>query len=291
MTATHTHTHHQTPDDLVREHLPLVSHLVNRMAMSFPRHVDRAELWNAGAYGLVEASRRYDPTTGTPFRHFATRRIQGAILDSTRSRDWVSRGARRRMRELRDGRERFVTRHGREPEATELADLLGVSVRHVQETQAETTQATLLHLDQHVGSADGEDLTLGDLLQEDDLAVLPEQDVERRELIGAVRLAIRHLPDIQREVVERSYFEGEQLREIAVSFDVTDARISQIRTEAMLAVRAYLAARFDEVTPIDRNAAGRRRRTAYLRSLEDVASRDFLAAAEDHHARAVLAAA
>lgn len=278
-------------DQLVREHLHLVSQVVNQMAMRYPRHVDRGELWNAGAFGLVDASRRYDPGTGTPFSHYAASRIRGAIIDSTRSRDWVSRGARRRMRELREGREEFVARHGREPEPTELAELLGISTRELEATQAATTQSTVLQLDQRVGAPDGEDLTLGDLVEERDRTTLPEQQFERREMVGAVRVAISKLPDIQREVVERYYFEGEQLRDIAETFELTDARISQLRNEAMVSVRAYLAGQFDEVEPVDERTPGSRRRTAYLRSMQDVSWRDHLDASDLPEVGAVLAAA
>lgn len=282
--------HAAHPDELVHGHLHLVTHIVNQVALRFPRHVDRAELWNAGAFGLVEASRRYDPETGTPFASFARRRIRGAVLDSTRSRDWVSRGARRRMREAKDGRDAFVARHSREPETTELADLLGVSTRHLEETQAATTQSTLLHLDQRVGAVE-DDLTLGDTLAEQDVATLPEEEVERRELVGAVRAAIANLPEVHRAIVERYYLGGEQLQDIAASFDVTDARISQLRNEAMTAVRAYLSNSFDGIDAVDPRAPGARRRTAYLDSMRQVSWRDYLDAADTPDASALLAAA
>jgi RNA polymerase sigma factor for flagellar operon FliA len=76
---------------LVREHLGLVHEVVNRVAAGFPRHVERDELIDAGRLGLVEAARRYDPSTGVPFERYAAIRIRGAVLDSTRTRDWVSR--------------------------------------------------------------------------------------------------------------------------------------------------------------------------------------------------------
>ena len=82
-------------NDLVLENLELVSQLVQQMAARYPRHVDRGELWSAGVLGLVEASRRFDPAMGIPFPRYAAIRIRGAIIDSTRSRDWASRSAAR----------------------------------------------------------------------------------------------------------------------------------------------------------------------------------------------------
>ena len=78
-------------DQLVVDHLGLVQHIVSSLSSRYPRHVDRNDLWNAGALGLVEASKRYDETVGIPFARYAAIRVRGAIIDSTRSRDWATR--------------------------------------------------------------------------------------------------------------------------------------------------------------------------------------------------------
>ncbi len=100
MPASHASTVDSTANALVEEHLYLVQHIVNQLAVRYPRHVDRQELWAAGAAGLVDASRRYDPGAEVPFARYASIRIRGAIIDSTRSRDWATRSLRRRAREM-----------------------------------------------------------------------------------------------------------------------------------------------------------------------------------------------
>ena len=254
-------------DALITEHLPLVQHVVNSVAMRYPRHVDRDELWNAGAYGLVDAARRYDPATGIPFGRYATIRIRGAIIDSTRTRDWASRGMRRDMRALRRAEETFQQANGRAPSTGELADALDCSVEQVERTRAAATATSLLHLDQRVGAPGGEEQTLADLLEESTVEHRPEQHLEEQELSGTLHYAVTHLPDTQREVVERYYFAGEYLRDIAETLGVTEARVSQIRSEAVNAIRAYLGTAFDGVPPVEETAPGRRRREDYVSTM------------------------
>lgn len=251
-------------EELVLAHLDLIQHVVNQVASRYPRHVDRDELWNAGALGLVDASRRFDPDAGIPFERYASIRVRGAIIDSTRSRDWAPRTVRRRARSANEAAERFAAEHGRQPEPAELAELLGVPVERLERTRRNAHAASLLHLDRRVSAEDGEEATLGDLVPEPSADVLPEARLEQRELIGTVRSAITCLPEVQRIVIERYFFGGEFLRDIADDLGVTEARVSQIRSEALNAIRAYFQGGFDGVEPVEESAPGRRARAAFV---------------------------
>ncbi len=254
---------------LVEDHLHLVQHVVNQVAMRYPRHVDRQELWNAGAYGLVDASRRYDPTVGIPFARYSMIRIRGAIIDSTRSRDWATRAVRRGMREVRSATEAFEQQHGREPNTVELATALGIDEEQLESYRRAAVTTSLLHLDQRVGGGEADDATLGELIEEQDTELLPQDELERRELTGTLRSAVTHLPEVQQDVVRRYYFEGEFLRDIADSLGVTEARVSQIRSEALNAIRAYFSTAFDGVPEVEAKAPGRRARTAFVQEFAD----------------------
>ena len=254
-------------DDLALEHLYLVRHVVNSLASRYPRHVDRGELWSAGAYGLVDAAQRYDASTGLPFARFATLRIRGAIIDSTRSRDWATRSLRRRMREIGSASEAFEQAHGRSATEAELAERLGVTAHELAAHRSAAATATLLHLDQSFGDGDGADGDLAARVEERRTEQLPEELLEQRELVGTIRTAVQYLPEVQRDVIQRYYFEGELLRDIAASHGVTEARASQIRSEALCAMRAYFGTAFDGVPAIDADAPGVRRRAAYVSEL------------------------
>lgn len=253
-----------TPNALVEQHLYLVQHVLNQLASRYPRHVDRSELWSAGAAGLVNASRRYDPASGVPFARFASIRIRGAMIDSTRTRDWATRGVRRGVREVNDASRQFEERNGRTPAAAELAAMLGITEAELADRHAAAATATLLHLDQPVGDTDSGEATLSEYIADTSDEHLPEAALERLEMSGTIRAGISYLPQVQREVVVRTFFGGERLRDVAASMGVTEARVSQIRAEALHALRAYFASVFDSVPAVPAGAPGSRQRAAYV---------------------------
>jgi RNA polymerase sigma factor FliA len=254
------------PDILVTEHLHLVQHVLNQVASRFPRHVDRTELWSAGAYGLVDASRRYDPTSGVPFARYASIRIRGSIIDSTRSRDFATRRLRRDLRSMGDATERFEVAHGRTPTDLELAGLLGMAAEDVTARRLAASTTTVLQLDMPFPGGESTD-TLADRLPETSTFRLPEASLEETELLGTAREAVAALQGVHREVVQRHFFGGELLRDIADSLGCTEARVSQLRTEALHAMRAFFGEVYDGVPEVPERAPGRRRRAAYVATL------------------------
>lgn len=246
---------------LVTETMDLVGHIVAELSARYPRHVDRGELWNAGALGLVEASRRYDPASGVPFARYAAIRIRGAIIDSTRSRDWASRSVRRSLREIAQATAGLEEQHGRTPSPEEVARFLGIDPDELSRRRARAVGATLLHLDQEV---EGEDSTLGERVEEASTDLLPDHALEDREMRGTLAEAVRNLPQVQAEVVTRYYIEGHLLQDIADDLELTEARVSQIRSEGLVALRAYFSTQYDGVEAGDDAAPGKRARAAYL---------------------------
>lgn len=270
-------------EQLVSDHLYLVQHIVHELAARYPRHVDRQELWSAGALGLVEAARRYDPVNGVAFRHFARRRIRGAVIDSTRSRDWVSRSVRRDQRELETTSTSFEQQHHRMPTDAELADELCIDETEVAGRRAAVDRGTLLHLDAGNGAIDdGEALTLADVVPNRDVHGSPEEQLAQRDLVGSLRVAMVRLPEPQRTVVDRYYLRNHLLRDIASDMGVTEARISQVRAEAVHAIQSFLGSVDFEVPTVPLSAPGRRHRAAYVASaMENSTWRERLDAAED----------
>lgn len=250
-------------NQLVVENLELVGQLVNQAASRYPRHVDRSELWSAGVLGLVEASRRFDPSMGIPFARYASIRVKGAIVDSTRNRDWASRRVRRQIREMEDAAASLRT-EGDSPDDEELAALVGCSVERIHELRGKAETATVLSLD-WAPDEDGEALT--ERVVETDSKLIPDEELETREMMGTLRTAVEHLPEIQREVVERFYIGEEMLADIAADLGVTVARTSQIRAEAIDAIRAYMGRLYHGVPEVEPDAPGSQMRARYLADL------------------------
>ncbi len=258
------HFTHEDRNALAERNLHLVDHVVHQLAAGFPRHVDRDELRGAGAAGLVDAAHRFDPDTGVPFARYASIRIRGAVLDATRTRDWATRRLRRDLRAIEHATSDLEDRLRRTPDDAEVAAELGVEAATVRERRAAALTSTLLTLDRPVGEQHGDTDSLGDRIVEEDQTWLPEANFEHQELVGTLRTAIAHLPELPRRVLVEHHFEGRLLRDIADDLSVTEARASQLRHEALHALQAYFGTAFDGVPEVPSSAPGKRRRTAYV---------------------------
>ncbi len=247
-------------DALVTENIDLVGHIVRSVAARYPRHVDRNDLWNAGALGLVEAANRFDSASEIPFQRYAAIRIRGAIIDSTRTRDWATRAVRRELREVRMTEEELERRSGQIPTDDQVADAVGITKDELNRRRYNESAATLLHLDQQ----NGEDATLGDMLEDEDLVTRPDTRLEQQEMLGTLREAVKGLQGRQAEIIRRYYLEGDLMRDIADDLGITEARVSQIRSEALAAMRTYFSTLYEEITPAPETLPGKRARSAYV---------------------------
>ena len=256
-TATPTLTTRQL-DDLVRTHLPLVGHLVRELLGRVPAHVSRDDLVSAGMAALATAAKGYDPARGTSFGGFASVRIRGALLDELRGLDWASRSVRARARRIDTAEQDLTTALGRTPTRTELAEVLGVAVDELNAADDDVHRAMVLSLE---GFSAG---TAEDLVPERTPG--PEDLILHRERIGYLHHAIDALPQRLRHVVTSSFFDERPMAEIAAELGVTESRVSQLRTEALVLLRDGLNSQLDPelVTAAARpDGCVARRRAAY----------------------------
>ena len=220
-----------------------MKHVVFQVAVQFPRHVDRDELARAGAPGLVEAARRYDAARGVPFERFAAQRIRGAILDAVRAADWAPRSLRTLARQLEQAEQQLAAELGRMPDRNEVAAALDMRRDELDQLQHRRFRSVVLNLE-HATPHEGEkDLTLVDLLADED-SIEPSAELELRELHSYLRDAIRLLPDRHRLVVVGSFLEGRTSQELADFLGVTVSRISQLRSEALLMLQEGIDAQY-----------------------------------------------
>lgn len=271
-------------DALIRRHVDLIGRVVGRVTSMYPRHVDRQELWNAGALGLVEAARRFDPDAGIPFERYASIRIRGAIIDSTRTRDWASRSVRRKYRELSQAEDQFTEGAGRAPSREELADLLHVSIDELEQIRARSEASMLLSLD-HESPHEGP--TLRESVVDTDIDANPEMALEQRELLGTLREAVAALPGVHGEVVRRYYFQGHLLQDIATELGVTQARVSQIRGEALNSVRAWFGSLYEGVPAVSDQSPGTRTRAAFISQMASQSTWRTRVDQDEQHSTAV----
>ncbi|MDA8063784.1 MAG: sigma-70 family RNA polymerase sigma factor [Actinomycetota bacterium] len=243
-------------DELVRENLPLVNYAVAEVVSRVPRHVSRDDLVSAGMSGLAQAARSYDPSRAASFPRFATTRIRGAILDELRSRDWATRSVRARAREVAAASERLTARLGRTPSTAELADHLGMERSDLESLDCDLARSVVLNLEDLAPSGSADDSVVTAELGPD--AQLIER--ERRAYLVA---AVANLPERLRRVVMGYFFEELPMHVLAVELGVTDSRISQMRSEALVLLKQGMDAQLEPAqvpaSGADAEAAGIRR--------------------------------
>ena len=225
-------------DRLVLHYAPLVKYVAGRVGTGLPTHVDISDLVQSGIFGLVDAIEKFDPERGLRFETYAMQRIRGAILDDLRSQDWVPRAVRSRAREVERALERLGGRLHRTPTDEELAVELEISLRDLRELYGKLRLTSVVALEDLV-AATKESGSLVDVLPDDGAAdpanVLVDED-NRRQLADAVA----HLSERDRVIVSLYYFESLTLAEIGKVLGVTESRVSQLHTRAVLRLRAKL---------------------------------------------------
>ena len=225
-------------DRLVLHYAPLVKYVAGRVGTGLPTHVDVGDLIQSGIFGLVDAIEKFDTERGLRFETYAMQRIRGAILDDLRSQDWVPRVIRSRARQAERALERLGARLRRTPTDAELAQELEITVDELRELYGQLQLTSIVALEDLVGVGRGQG-SLVDTLPDDDavdpVAALVDQD-NRRQLAEA----IAQLAERDRIVVSLYYFENLTLAEIGKVLGVTESRVSQLHTRAVMRLRAKL---------------------------------------------------
>jgi len=236
-----------TGDEGVRERLilhysPLVKYVAGRVGVGLPPNVDVGDCVSYGVFGLMDAIEKFEPERGIRFEPYAMRRIRGAILDELRALDWIPRSVRAKARAVERAYTALEIRLGRTPTEAEIADEMAVTLADLHQIFSQLSLVNVLALDELLGAtADGPGaVSLGDTL-EDAAADDPVAVFESREMRSRLGRAVTTLPDREQTVITLYYFEGLTLAEIGRVLGVSESRISQIHTKAMLALRAKLS--------------------------------------------------
>src|ERR1700704_205502 len=227
-------------DELVVRYAPLVKYVIGRMAISLPASMDSDDVLSSGTIGLLHAIDRFDPEQGVRFETYALQRIRGAIIDTIRSLSPLSRGAGRRARLLDENTAALAQKLGRAPTQEELAQELGVDQAELGRMLLESAHV-IVSLD-GAGSGsedDGEVQSLRDLVHDPNQAGTDEV-VEENELVERLSAAIDLLPQRHRLVLNLYYHEELTLKEISRVIEVSESRVSQIHTAAVMKLRGLL---------------------------------------------------
>jgi RNA polymerase sigma factor for flagellar operon FliA len=220
-------------------YLPLVRRIAGRIYIPSPEVIDREDLVAHGVIGLLEALEKFDATRETSFASYAYRRIRGAMLDSIRSLSFSPRIVNERISQYREAEEQLLIA-GEDATPERMAAELGLSVAQIHELTAHMALRAVVSLDRVLFSADGEELQVAHVVGSAD-SPDPERVVLESELKQALATALVQMPARDRELLSLYYVEELTLKEIASVFGVTEGRVSQLHSRAILALRRNLS--------------------------------------------------
>jgi RNA polymerase sigma factor FliA len=233
-------------DDGARERLvvaysPMVKFVAGRLGAGLPSHVEDADLISYGLVGLIGAIERFEPERGIKFETFAMTRIRGAIIDELRSLDWVPRSVRSRAREIEGAQAKLEHELQRAPTEAELASKLHLTEEELQSALLEIANSSVYALDElwTVSDSSGDQVSLLDTIA-DDGAADPQEALASNEVKDRLTEAIGGLPEREQLVVALYYYENLTLREIGEVLGVTESRVSQLHTKAVMRLKSHL---------------------------------------------------
>jgi RNA polymerase sigma factor for flagellar operon FliA len=227
-------------EGLIKEFAHVVRVMAHRLAFRLPAYLDAEDLISVGTIGLMDAMDKYDPSREAKFKTYAEFRIRGAMLDEIRSMDWVPRSVHERIGLLQRTQAQLMNRLGRLPQDEEIAAELKMSPDELDDFTLRARGAVVVSLDDlNLSDVDGPKVVtmLADTHNPDPLSMLVNE--RERESVGG---AIQDLPEKERLVLTLYYFEELTMKEIGEMLKVTESRVCQIHTKAILRLKTQLQA-------------------------------------------------
>ncbi|MDR0517079.1 MAG: FliA/WhiG family RNA polymerase sigma factor [Fibromonadaceae bacterium] len=228
-------------DKLLAEYTPFVRYIAQRLAVNLPPNVQIGDLIGAGVMGLIKAVESFELCRNVKFETYATHKIRGAILDDLREQDWIPRSIRQKSRTIRNAYVELEKEFGRVPYDNEVAEHLNLDLLEFEELLSEVAPVTMVSLNETISDADGDSrgLSLIDTLEDPN----SENPLDRLGLEDSKKIlaeALLALPENERQVVALYNYEEMTLKEIGVAMNLTEGRVSQIHSKAMLKLKAKL---------------------------------------------------
>ena len=228
-------------EHLILEHLPQVRLIARRIRERLPDSVSLEDLVSTGTVGLIAAIDRFDEAHNVKLKTYAEYKIRGAILDSLRGLDWAPRQQRKRAKQIEAAIAAAEQKLHRTPSEDEIARELGVPVEEYHGWLVEVRGLNLGSLEGASPDEDGRDLLK---FISDDSEAWPSKVVERQELQRLLAEAITKMPEVEQTVVSLYYYDELTLREISKIVRLHESRISQLKSQAILRLRAYMEKRW-----------------------------------------------
>ena len=224
----------------IKQYAPLVKYVAGKVAMGMPHNVEFDDLVGFGVFGLIDAIDKYDPEKNVKFKTYAVTRIRGAIFDELRQIDWVPRSVRQKTREIETAISSLEAQLGRTASDQEIAGALGMNEDEYLKTIQKISGTSILSLDDVWFSSDEKDrVSIVDSIEAPS-SLNPDVMVEKEVIRQVIITAINELPDKEKKILILYYYEDLTLKDIGRVLEVTESRVSQLHTKAILRLRSKL---------------------------------------------------
>ena len=230
-------------DHLVEQYAPLVKYVAGKVAANLPSSVEYDDLVGYGVFGLFDAIDKFDPRKHVKFKTYAVTRIRGAMYDHLREMDWVPRSVRQKAKEIEQAVMILEAKLGRPASDSEIAASMNLREEEFSHLMSKISSTAILSLNDIWNSgSDSDSMCIGESIESPHV-LNPDSSVEKEEIRRVIKQAITELPEKEKKVLVLYYYEDLTLREIGQILDVTESRISQLHTKAIIRLRAKLTSR------------------------------------------------
>lgn len=226
-------------EELILKYADVVKCIAGRIAINTPPQVEFEDLVSYGILGLIDAIEKYDNTQGIGFKTYASSRIKGAIIDEIRNLDWIPRSLRDKAKELEKVYAELEYKYGRSATDKEVAERLGITEEELTKLILNISGASLISLENVWCLSDEEEVEISDAIKSPPERQ-PDVTLEEKELKQSLINAINRLPEREKEIIILYYYDGLTLKEIGSVIGLTESRICQLHTQAILRLKGYL---------------------------------------------------
>jgi RNA polymerase sigma factor for flagellar operon FliA len=225
-------------EEIILRYIPLVHFVLGRLGTTATLGQDYEDAVSQGILGLIESLDRYDPSHGTQFSTYATLRIRGKVIDHLRSRDWLTRGARKRTRMVQEAIETLWKENERSPTDEELAEYLNIDIQKLRQALFDSSHM-IVSLDTAVVDETNEAVSLYEILP-DEQQDSPADLYDAQELISILIDYLKFLPEREQLVLSLYYIEELTFKEIGAVLDISESRVCQLHARAIMSLRSRL---------------------------------------------------
>lgn len=224
-------------DKLIVQYIYLARYVVGRIKVNLPPSFSFEDVVSFGIEGLIDAIEKYYPTKGAKFESYALMRIRGSIIDKIRSSDWLPRTLRKKIKDIKLTTERLKQQMGRAPSTKEVADFMGMTEEKVLEILSSDVSINSIYDKKGTGD---DSVEIIDTI-EDENSNRPEEEIERTDAKKELENALKKLPERERTLLVCYYHENMTLKEIGEAINVSESRVCQLHSQAIMKLRNILS--------------------------------------------------